>query len=47
MALRQCVIVYEKHAEDDIDRKLTSLGINGEARDNFTRDIFAENPLRV
>lgn len=34
------VIVCKKHAEDDINRKLTSLGINGKARDNFMRDIF-------
>ena len=34
------VIVCKKHAEDDIDQKLTSLDINGKARDNFMRDIF-------
>lgn len=34
------VIVCKKHAEDDVDRKLTSLGITGEARNQFMKDIF-------
>ena len=33
-------IVCKKHAQDDIDRKLTSLGINGKTRNDFMRDIF-------
>ena len=40
------VIVCKKHAEDDVDRKLTSLGINGEARDNFMRDIFGRESTK-
>ena len=46
MPLRQCVIVCNKHAEDDVDHKLTSLGINGEARDNFMRDIFCRESTK-
>ena len=34
------VIVCKKHAEDDVDRKLTSLGITGSSRDEFMADIF-------
>ena len=34
------VIVCKKHAEDDVDRKLSSLGITGEARNKFKKDIF-------
>ena len=33
------VIVCKKHAEDDVDRKLSSLGITG-ARNKFKKDIF-------
>lgn len=40
------VIVCKKHAEDDIDRKLTSLGINGEARQQFMRDIFGRESTK-
>ena len=34
------VIVCKKHAEDDVDRKLSSLGITGEARNKSKKDIF-------
>lgn len=34
------VIVCKKHAEDDVTKKLTSLGITGEARGKFMKDIF-------
>ena len=34
------VIVCKKHAKDDVDRKLSSLGITGEARNKFKKDIF-------
>ena len=37
------VIVCKKHAEDNIDRKLTSLGITGEARHKYMKDIFGSD----
>ena len=40
------VIVCKKHAEDDIDRKLTSLGISGKSRDDFMRDIFGRESTK-
>ncbi|KAK3747614.1 hypothetical protein QZH41_013674 [Actinostola sp. cb2023] len=34
------VIVCKKHCEDDVDRKLSGLGISGKARKDFKDDIF-------
>lgn len=33
-------VICKKHGEDDVNRKLTTLGINGQARDDFMADIF-------
>ena len=40
------VIVCKKHAKDDVDRKLTSLGITGKAREKFMRDIFGRESTK-
>jgi len=40
------VIVCKKHAKDDIDQKLTSLGITGKAREKFIRDIFGRESTK-
>lgn len=40
------MILCKKHTEDDIDQKLTSLGIIGEASNKFMREIFGRESTK-